>query len=83
MNSSFPFRLIARLIIMDSFGFIMTSLLSLKLGLVEASCSMQVSCFFGAGTHFFSDVRVLLCGFLAQKIYRSEVRRFPCGSRLI
>ena len=38
---------------MDSFGFIMTSLWSLKLRLVQASCSMQVSCFLGAGTHFF------------------------------
>ena len=43
---------------MDSFGFIMTSLLSLKLGLVEASCSMQVSCFLGAGTHFFCSITI-------------------------
>ena len=53
MCSASPFRLIARLIIMNSFGFIVTSLWSLKLRLVEASCSMQVSCFLGAGTHFF------------------------------
>ena len=55
---------------MDSFGFIMTSLWSLKLRLVEASCSMHVSCFLGAGTHFLSDVRVPFVRFPGSKIFQ-------------
>ena len=70
MCSASPFRLIARVSIMDSFGFIMTSLWSVKLRLVEASCSMHVSCFLGAGTHFLSDVRVPFVRFPGSKIFQ-------------
>ena len=70
MCSASPFKLIARLIIMNSFGFIMTSLWSLKLRLVEASCSMQVSCFLGAGTPFFSGCEGPFVRFPGSKIFQ-------------